>query len=290
MKNILFFAVLFLFTTLTFAYRWPLDTNIVTRLFGVFDGQTVSHGIEIIGNNGSVSPIEEGELIFYSDSTCHGAVPSTLGTFAVLEHKGRLRSVYTHLDPASFNPEKLRYAGGDVLGNTGSSGYIPGDRLGLLIYDRELDQAVNPLLILPELQDRSVPVIKNVLLKSNTVEISIEDKTVLSPGSYRIYADVYDTAEKLPYLQTLPPYSLRLRIGTNTAAELVLSSIHLKDGTLVMGEEETPVNDVYIDGLGYSLGELHYRGGETKIELTAEDFSGNSTKKVYSLMLEGRTE
>ncbi len=290
MKKTPLLAVLLLFTTFIFAYRWPLDSNIVTRLFASCDGRTVSHGIEIIGNNGAVRPIEEGELIFFSDSLRSAAIPSTLGTFAVLEHRGNLRSVYTHLDPGSFSPEKIRYSSSDVLGSAGTSGYIPGKRLGLLIYDRELDQLVNPLLILPELQDQSVPVIEKVLLKSNDQKKYLEDTTALLPGSYQVFADVYDTAEKLPYLQTLPPYRLILHSSGRIVTELVLSSIHLKEGTLVIGEEETPVEDMYEDGLGYALGEFRYTGGEMSIELTVEDFSGNSAQKVFSFIPQVRKE
>ncbi len=125
-------------------FRWPMHTGSVTSHFGPRNG-TFHDGIDIGAPEGTpVFAARDGRVI-YSDQ-----IPG-YGNIVILEHAGRLSSVYAHNERNEVSLGDFVHQG-DEVARVGSTGRTTGPNLHFEI--RSENVARNPLFYLPALGAR----------------------------------------------------------------------------------------------------------------------------------------
>jgi murein DD-endopeptidase MepM/ murein hydrolase activator NlpD len=120
--------------------RWPLDAGVVSSEFGARWGK-LHKGIDIAADSGEpVYAVADGEVI-YAGNGLRG-----YGNVVILQHDGRLSSLYAHNSELKVK-QGDRVTQGTLLALLGSTGRSTGPHVHFEI--REGDTAVNPRGVLP---------------------------------------------------------------------------------------------------------------------------------------------
>ncbi|MCF7929485.1 MAG: M23 family metallopeptidase, partial [Spirochaetia bacterium] len=216
MKRIilLFFLCIYAFFSAG-AIDWPVEDRYLTATFGESRIDHFHTGIDL-GREQEVKPVERGELVFINDSRMYGTIPSGMGNFIILEHAGKIRSVYAHLAPNSIPVNRERFQKRDTLGIIGESGYSLGKHLHFELIDRKLDRLVNPLLVLPPNRDEQAPVIES--LRFNELEpVSPGGRVITENTELPISIVTYDPSAEADYFLPTAPYSIEVRVNGESA-------------------------------------------------------------------------
>ena len=79
-------------------FDWPVEDPVLMSTFGQRRQGCFFAGIDLGGGEQPVFPIADGELVFHgSEEGRFHSLKRGNGTFVVLQHEGRIRSVYSHL-------------------------------------------------------------------------------------------------------------------------------------------------------------------------------------------------
>jgi len=272
------------------AFDWPLDQIVLTSTFGEHRGDHFHGGIDLGGGEQPIYPISSGELVFsYREGEDYASLPTGLGNFLVLQHQGGIQSVYAHLAPGSLEVNRRIYDRTRALGTVGSSGYSSGKHLHLTIIDTEMKTVINPLLLLPPLQDDQAPQIKELYLQSGQEWIRLEDGMSLNRGEGQLLAAVYDLREDVTFLWKLAPYKVYLTQDGREITSFTFDSLYSAPAAaeglqnLVLMNTEKHFSDVYESSWRLSLGGINLVPGETTLSVFAADFAGNESSKEFTL-------
>lgn len=166
MKRLFFFAlVAALFFTELSALDWPADTQNFLRLFGQCIGEyTFEQGLAF-ENTSTVRAADDGILLIALDKKYGtGAFPSTLGNALVFLHDDGLQTVYGNLDDTVVFRNRTTTESNAVIGRTGNSGWGNPNDLIFQVSDNQKKVYINPLLLLPSVNDKIAPQIQNIIL------------------------------------------------------------------------------------------------------------------------------
>ena len=283
MRKKLCTAFLVLLAIPLLAYQWPVSGPVVVGTFAQNSFGGFLRGISIVGRSPVVQPVERGELVFYSTGPGGAGVPSVLGEFAVIEHQGNLRSVYGHLalDKELSEGGKTFFEAHDELGSVGDSGIAEGAQLFLSVRDLELEQTVNPCLILPPLEDRTRPVIRNATLKSGNTEVTLPPQGGLPAGQWEISMDIFDEAS-VRYFRPTAVYRVAVYVNGQETFQLAFDAIKDMAGIpRVYPSKDLSWNDVYAGDWRMRLGTVDLRRGMANIEVIVRDFAGNERTQSF---------
>ncbi|MDR3200384.1 MAG: hypothetical protein LBT68_02895 [Spirochaetales bacterium] len=279
-------AAIFILGLLTFPllpYQWPVDSPAVVATFAQNSFGGFYRGISVAGKDADVRPIEKGELVFYSKGSGSAGVPSVLGEFAVLQHERGLRSVYGHLALSReiTGDTKTFFETNDSLGTVGDSGLTEIPQLFLAIQDLSLDQSVNPYLVLPPLDERTRPAIRNAALKSGNTEISFPAVEAVPAGDWEVFADIFDEAS-VRYFRPTAAYRTAVYINGQETFQLAFDAIKDKDGTpRVYPSRDLAWRDLYAGDWRMRLGKVQLKRGMANLEIIVRDFSGNERAQSF---------
>jgi hypothetical protein len=306
-KEFSFLAAVFVFAGFpVFAYQWPVDDPAVVAGFGQNSFGAFYRGVAVTGKTGDVRPIEKGDLVFYNNGENDAGVPSVLGGFAVIQHGGNLRSIYGHLSLSEeiTGDRETDFSVKDSLGTVDDSGLTERPQLFLAIQDLNLEQTVNPYLILPRIEDKTRPAIRNVTLKSAAAEIVFPAAGGVPAGQWEVSADVFDEAA-LRYFLPTAVYRMALYVNGQEVFQLAFDAIKEKDGTArVYPSRDMSYADVYVSagrppggnplygppsgGAGVSaadwrtrLGMVQLKRGAANMEIIVRDFAGNERAQSF---------
>jgi murein DD-endopeptidase MepM/ murein hydrolase activator NlpD len=284
MKKILCAAAVFLclLALPLLSYQWPVEKPVVVETFAQSYFGEFYRGISIAGKDESVRPVEKGELVYYSNGDGAG-VPSVLGGFAVIQHEENLRSVYGHLalDDELASGRKTFFEAADRLGTIGDSGFTQAPQLFLVIHDMTLEQMVNPYLVLPPLEEKVRPTIRNVTLHSGTTEIPLPAPGGVSAGLWDVFADIFDEVS-LRYFRPMAAYRVSVYINGQETFLLAFDAIKEKDGILrVYPSKDLSWQQVYAEGWRMRLGSVQLKRGMANLEIIVRDFSGNERSQSF---------
>jgi len=132
--------------TLGKLFSWPLDTVIITQLFGKTADSArlyvagTHNGVDFGAKIGTpVKAIGDGVVAGVGDTdlTCKGA---SFGRWILIKFSNGLAATYGHLSVISVT-EGQKVAVGDIVGYSGNTGYTTGPHLHISVYDAN---AVNP--------------------------------------------------------------------------------------------------------------------------------------------------
>lgn len=273
---------------LLWALDWPVATVKLAATFGTPATGRLVTGVAIAASDGLVRSIDDGQLAFAFDSpTTPSGLPSTLGSFAIVQHANDIAAVYAHLVPGSVSSYLKATKRGAILGSIGSSGWSEGPGLLLELYDRHAGDWVNPLLLLPPLPDERAPVIRSVALMSTDKVYVLGESSSVPQATYRIAADVAETSNASWTVGPLAPYSIRLSIDGIEIARKVFDLAVGKDGRLCLfPDSPASLSDLRTKDGRYLLGERLLTRGRWMIELSVSDVNGNRRSASWSVVVQ----
>ncbi|MCL2705772.1 MAG: M23 family metallopeptidase [Spirochaetaceae bacterium] len=288
MKNI-FLICFFLNSVLLFSLQWPVENPVVKANFGEKAGSYYNTGIDILSEKPDVFAVDKGEIVYYQEENNHfSALPSGLGNFIVIEHDRLLRTTYGHLDDNSIAKEKIKVAAGEVIGKIGDSGSSNGRYLHFELVDREFSELINPLILLPAIADKNKPIIKEVFIKNSgaTQYKTLQNNEEIKAGKYDLSAVIYDFGEKINYFYQIAPYSIKVYINGEEFLSILYNSIKKSGNHLVLSSNNRNVKDYYIDNENWQiyLGQIDFKPGLTRIEISVSDFKGNEFIKEFKII------
>lgn len=258
-----------------FAWQWPVEVPVITRTFGQDAGGYLLRGVEFGGGAQPVSPIEAGVVVVSRSEPEAGrrGVPSGLGSYLVIEHAQGFRSVYAHLEAGSLPPVGREVDVETTIGTVGESGLIDRRALRLMIIDLESGEYVNPMLLLPDLEDRFRPIVTAVFARSPEALIDLAGTRTLPPGRYEITAVVSDRRGPTA-VPALAPFRIAMFVAGQERFSLTMDRIAVDpETTLVPGG--LGHGELYGAGGELRLGTVEISGGRTELEIVAADFVGN---------------
>lgn len=270
------------------AMEWPLASATIAATFGTTAAGRLVTGIALAADEGLAHAVEDGELIFVSDGLISASgLPSTLGTFAVVEHSRNIAGVYSHLDPGSVPANARRISAGDAVGSAGSSGWAEGKGILFQSFDRQESRWVNPLLLLPPQADKKPPVIRSLSLIRGGKAYTLGGTVSVGQGSYALALETSDVSDSGWNAGPLAPYSIRLLIDGAVVANDLFDVAGASGGELAFFSESPRAASLLRGGDGkYVLAERFLARGRVVFEAQVEDASGNGRSASWSVLVE----
>ncbi len=287
MRPIIITVILFTSLIPIYGFQWPVADVVIVSTFGESDFKQYLKGIDIGGESQDISPIEAGELVFYSSpGTSLLDIPSGLGTYVIYQHKNGIRSLYGHLEDGSVNIDQQQISLSDTIGMMGSTGSAVGTMLHLQVIDIEFEKYINPLLSLPLLIDGSKPVIDEVYLITEEGKKAISSGDIINSDVFGLSADIRDLSEDVAYYCPVSPFSISLFINGENLANINFESLRIKDDEMILQELEGISHDeLYRSEWEFYLGEFELSPGDVMIEISVKDFAGNEGVKIFPLKI-----
>jgi hypothetical protein len=273
-------VILLLLPGVLVAWEWPLSSFRVDAGFAQIRDGEVTSAVWLSAQEPQVGAAHPGEVIF-TKSEGRG-VPHGFGNFAVLEHEDGLRSVYTNMGAVEppINPVVQT---GDSLGTVGVSGFAYGDQLGFHLIDGELQQLVNPFLILPPLEDTDPPVISAVLIADGESPRALSRQNDLLEGStVTLLVEAYDTVQGTLGTRRVPPKRIAVTVGEDGEEAVLFDTMQYGDDGYRLSSGHR-VGDVYAEDGRIRVGTFPIAEEVTRISVRVEDFAGNRASAEYQV-------
>lgn len=270
------------------ALGWPLDAPVPAATFGTLVSGRFLTAVELASDGGLVHAAEEGELVFsYDPKSPLSPLPSTIGSYVVVEHQRGMAGVYAELASGSVSDYLVKVKSSSILGKAGSSGLAKGPGLLFGLYDREAGRWVNPCLLLPPLSDTTPPVIRSALLTNGSSSYALGETKSLPQGVYMVVADLGDPLSS-PWSPGNPaPYYVRLMIDGAKVAEFTSDVAAVKEGSLRLSSESPKAASEYArpDGKLVLASRLFARG-RSILEVLVRDYAGNERRASWTVTVE----
>jgi hypothetical protein len=273
---------------LGFAMDWPLAPPRLAANFGAFAKGRVSTGVALASEDSLVRAAEDGEIVFSLDELSHPAgLPTPLGSFMIVEHKGGMAAVYSHIAPGTLSTYLRKPKAGDILGKAGSSGWIEGPGVVYQVFDRRASSWVNPFLVLPPLADDKPPVIRSLALSRAGKTYILGESGALAQGTYAVSADVADPTDASWIAGPLAPYMIRLSIDGVEIAKEIFDVAKGSGGKLeLFAQSPIPTSELRTKEGRYFLAERLFTRGRSLLEVRVEDAAGNKRSASWTVVLE----
>ncbi len=288
-KYFVFFLLLIINAATLYSLQWPVEKWVLQSTFAENRGDHYQTGIGIGGGEQKVLSVADGEIVYYQEENTFSALPSGLGNYIVIEHERQLRTTYANLKKDSIDKKSIKVKAGDKIGLIGDSGASSGPVLHFEVIDLELNEIVNPLMLLPPAGDKTKPAIKEVFIEmtGSENEIKLSPRNDIKAGKYDLSAVIYDTSEYVDYFCQLAPYKINVYINGEEAASISYNSIKKNDKSLVLSSNMKKVSEYYkntVNNWHIYLGQFEISAGMIRVEIAASDFAGNETSKEFLLV------
>jgi len=269
-----------------FALEWPADTQNFLRLFGQRIGENTFEQGLTFEDAATVRAADDGILLIVIDKKYgSGAFPSTLGNALIFLHDDGLQTVYGNLDDTTVFRNRVTAESTAVIGKTGNSGWGNPNELIFQVSDNQKKVYINPLLLLPSVNDKIAPQIQDIILinEQNTVFQMSGQKNVRQ-GSYELYADISDTA--VPGGRNFNPFRITIFVNGTNIRTLPFETITQKDGESYLGNTAFTDTLLYRRKNGLYLGKIILNRGKSDILITARDITGNEKSERFTIQVD----
>ncbi len=278
-RALVVFGLLVAVTASSMAWQWPIGTFSASVAFGQSSGGAYSHGVELTGGVQPVYPIADGTVIYVRGPSDDS--PRQLGTTVVVEHDRGFRSLYGHLEEGTTLAPGTVVTESTQIGVVGQTGAAGGPILFFSILDTESGAYVNPLLLLPVVEDVVAPTVVSVLAQSETSLHNLSVGSKLPAGEYRLLVESEDRWTRAGELVT--PYSVVVLVDGREHMVITHDRIVFTDGyPRVQPGPPVPHDGLHSGERSYQTDPITVPIGRTLIEVIVSDFSGNSA----SVMIE----
>jgi len=287
-RRTLVFAPYVFAASILSAMGWPLDAPIPAATFGTLNSGHFLTAVELASDGGLVRSADEGELVFaYDSAAASPSLPSTIGSYVVVEHPRGMAGVYAELARGSASSYLEKVKPGALLGTAGASGMAAGPGLLFGLFDRKAERWVNPFLLLPPLGDTTPPVIRSALLANAGSSYALGEVKSLPQGVYTVAADLSDSLASSRSDGSPAPYYVRLMIDGAKVAEFTSDVAAVKDGSLRLSSQSPKTSLEYArpDGKVILASRLFARG-RSIIEILVRDYAGNERRSSWTVTVE----
>ena len=287
MKRFFFFTlfVLLFFTELS-ALEWPTDTQNFLRLFGQRIGENMFEQGLSFEDAATVRAADDGILLIPLDKRYGtGAFPSTLGNALVFLHDDGLQTVYGNLDDTAVFRSRVVTEANTVIGRTGNSGWGHPNDLIFQVSDNQKKVYINPLLLLPSVNDKIAPQIQNIMVvnEQHTV-FQINGQKNVRQGSYELYADITDTTVQGG--RSFSPFRITIFVNGANIRTIPFETITQKDEAAYLGTTAFTDTLLYKRKDALYLGNIILTRGKSDILITARDITGNEKSERFTIQVD----
>ena len=271
-----FFSIQMIIFSQLSAFQWPSDPQGLSDSFSFPSEGGVFKGLSF-HNSESVKPFDHGQVVYQYDPDPFSPSPLANSSLLVLEHENGFQSIYRGLPSESFatfsdsiSSSDFLYRGGDAL-----------EKYFFTIRDARLGRLVNPLLLLPGLNDSVPPRLLGMLLvDSNGAEFQIFPDRSVPAGVYKAFIHVEDRFNSRDDLVVMP-FSVSLyNLGTLLARRRLDSLV--QRGNAIALQDGVPVDEIFNSSGYLSLGDIMLNSGTASLEVVMEDFFGNESIETFS--------
>ena len=285
MKKNLYIFLFFMTFLCSYAFEWPVENPSLLRLFAQKDEASVSQSL-VFKEVDAVRASGYGKhIISIEEKNSRRFFPSTLGNALVFIDDEGLQSVYANLSDTDLFTSRKETESGSIIGHTGNSAWTEEKSLIFQVADVRNNVLINPLLFMPEIEEKIQPQIKNtVLAGTDNQPINLENIKKIKQGSYNLYSSVYDFIEKDG--PGLVPFRITVSINGMNIADLPFEVLSSDGKSLYLKNKETSLSLLYQKDGAIHLGKINLPSGKIELIITAFDKSGNEKSASFIFQVE----
>lgn len=285
MKKNLYIFLFFMTFLYSYAFEWPVENPSLLRLFAQKDEASVSQSL-VFKEVDAVRASGYGKhIISIEEKNSRRFFPSTLGNALVFIDDEGLQSVYANLSDTDLFTSRKETESGSIIGHTGNSAWTEEKSLIFQVADVRNNVLINPLLFMPEIEEKIQPQIKNtVLAGTDNQPINLENIKKIKQGSYNLYSSVYDFIEKDG--PSLVPFRITVSINGMNIADLPFEVLSSDGKSLYLKNKETSLSLLYQKDGAIHLGKINLPSGKIELIITAFDKSGNEKSVSFIFQVE----
>ena len=260
------------------SFRWPVDNARLTSTFGESRADHFHDGIDMISDSDKVYPVNKGRLLFTwnkamfpLDNYWGG------GNYKIIRHEGNMVSVYMHLQDG--DDLKQSFEENDIIGYVGNTGHSYGKHIHFSLLDIVKRESVNPFEILPRYDDSQPPQIMNFYIKLGDKYVLIrENSSIRLTRHYPLLVEVRDTVTGR---ENLGIYKIRAVFNGKDVLDSRYSALGYSENGLTLNKHI--FNDITDEKGYYMISGLTFVEGINSVTVTASDFNGNITQRIFSI-------
>ncbi len=285
MKKNLYIFLFFMTFLCSYAFEWPVENPSLLRLFAQKDEASVSQSL-VFKEVDAVRASGYGKhIISIEKKNSRRFFPSTLGNALIFIDDEGLQSVYANLSDTDLFTSRKETESGSIIGHTGNSAWTEEKSLIFQVADVRNNVLINPLLFMPEIEEKIQPQIKNtVLIGTDNQPINLENIKKIKQGSYNLYSSVYDFIEKDG--PGLVPFRITVSINGMNIADLPFEVLSSDGKSLYLKNKETSLSLLYQKDGAIHLGKINLPSGKIELIITAFDKSGNEKSASFIFQVE----
>ena len=285
MKKNLYIFLFFMTFLYSYSFEWPVENPSLLRLFAQRDEASVSQSL-VFKEVDTVRASGYGKhIISIEEKNSRRFFPSTLGNALVFIDDEGLQSVYANLSDTDLFTSRKETESGSIIGHTGNSAWTEEKSLIFQVADVRNNVLINPLLFMPEIEEKIQPQIKNtVLAGTDNQPINLENIKKIKQGSYNLYSSVYDFIEKDG--PSLVPFRITVSINGMNIADLPFEVLSSDGKSLYLKNKETSLSLLYQKDGAIHLGKINLPSGKIELIITAFDKSGNENSASFIFQVE----
>lgn len=276
------------------AYDWPSSDMQIVRSFGQRTADTVLPGVEVQTLSPLLAAPENGDVVFVFQpgSQVPQNLPSGLGGFVALAHEDNLRTVVTRV-VTSHGGTKRSFVRGEPLGSAEVQPGASESRHRIFVFDQQLSELVNPLLVFPALADERSPIVLDVRVapEGQSTAVSLLGQGSLAVGYWDLSLGVFDpvTLFPAPGKERGPEgqrgiYAVEAYLNGTEVFNTVLDSILEKDGRWQVKGLGRFLQDVMVRDQEWRLGQVFFNQGTNILEIVVRDFHGNQAGRTFRIL------
>ena len=269
----------------SYAFEWPVENPSLLRLFAQRDEASVSQSL-VFKEVDTVRASGYGKhIISIEEKNSTRFFPSTLGNAMIFIDDEGLQSIYANLSDTDLFTSRKETEAGSILGYAGKSAWTEEKSLIFQVADVRNNVLINPLLFMPEIEEKIQPQIKNTILAgTDNQPINLENIKKIKQGSYDIYSSVYDFIEKDG--PSLVPFRITVSINGMNIADLPFEVLSSDGKSLYLKNKETSLSLLYQKDGAIHLGKINLPSGKIELIITAFDKSGNEKSVSFIFQVE----
>lgn len=285
MKKNLYIFLFFMTFLYSYSFEWPVENPSLLRLFAQKDEASVSQSL-VFKEVDAVRASGYGKhIISIEKKNSRRFFPSTLGNALIFIDDEGLQSVYANLSDTDLFTSRKETESGSIIGHTGNSAWTEEKSLIFQVADVRNNVLINPLLFMPEIEEKIQPQIKNtVLAGTDNQPINLENIKKIKQGSYNLYSSVYDFIEKDG--PGLVPFRITVSINGMNIADLPFEVLSSDGKSLYLKNKETSLSLLYQKDGAIHLGKINLPSGKIELIITAFDKSGNEKSASFIFQVE----
>lgn len=277
-RNILVCFSLAVLALSNVSFRWPLNNPALTSTFGESRADHFHDGMDFVSSDSRVFPVKGGKLLytwnrslFPLDNYWGG------GNYKVIKHDDEIVSIYMHLqDGESLQKE---YTEDDVIGYAGNTGRSYGSHIHFTILNIRNRYTINPLTVMPAIPDEKSPEILHFYIRIEDRYVRINsDSNIRLTQHYPMFVEITDSASGR---ERLGIYKMRVHLNGNEVLNTLYDKIEFTDNRLAVSGKS--FEDLFDQKGYYKIPDIKYREGLNTFIVTAQDYSGNSSEKVFKI-------